>query len=55
MDEQGQSSKEDKHFDWAKNAENAARKAEDKVNQLKKEAQQELHSNKENFNHSDNS
>lgn len=50
MNEHNQSSKEDKNYDWAKNAEDAAKKAEEKVNQLKKEAQQELHNNKENFN-----
>ena len=54
MNEHNQSNKEDKHYDWAKNAEDAAKKAEAKVEQLKKEAQQELHNSKEIFNNTDN-
>ena len=53
MNEHNQSDKEDKNYDWAKNAEDAAKKAEEKVNQLKKEARQELHNDKGNFNNSD--
>lgn len=53
MNEQNKSAKENKHYDWAKNAEDAAKKAETEVNKLKKEAQQELHHGKESFNNAD--
>lgn len=53
MDKQDQSSKENKQYDWAKNAEDAAKKAESEVDKLKKEAQQELHNGKESFNNPD--
>lgn len=53
MNEHKPSAKEDKHYDWAKNAEDAARKAESEVDKLKKEAQQELHHGKDNFNNAD--
>lgn len=33
------------HYDWAKNAENAAKKAEATIDKLKKEAQDELNKN----------
>lgn len=53
MNEHNQSGTENKNYDWAKNAEDAAKKAEEKVNQLKKEARQELHNDKGNFNNPD--
>lgn len=55
MNEHNQSDIEDKNYDWAKNAEDAAKIAEAKVEQLKKEAQQELHYGKEYLNNVDES
>ena len=39
--------------DWAKNAENAAKKAEAEVNKLKREAQEQLNKGNEKFNNPD--
>lgn len=50
MNEHNQSGQEEKNYDWAKNAENAAKKAESEVDKLKEEARQELRKGKENFN-----
>ncbi|QUW23514.1 hypothetical protein JSQ81_08445 [Sporosarcina sp. Marseille-Q4063] len=36
--------------DWAKNAEDAAKRAEDQVSELKKEAQQQLKGSKSSYN-----
>lgn len=53
MNEHNQSDKKDKNYDWAKNAEDAAKIAEAKVEQLKKDAQQELLHGKDNFSNDD--
>ncbi|MDS9473089.1 hypothetical protein [Sporosarcina pasteurii] len=37
------------HYDWAQNAENAAKKAEAEINKIKKEAQEEFNKNKPNL------
>lgn len=33
---------DNKHYDWAQNAENAAKKAEAEIDKIKKEAQEEF-------------
>lgn len=40
---------ENAHYDWAKNAENAAKKAEATIDKIKKEAQSELNKNPSNL------
>lgn len=47
MSKYNPSDNEKKHYDWAKNAEDAAKKTEAKIEQLKEEARQELYNNKE--------
>ncbi|WP_155767466.1 hypothetical protein [Sporosarcina ureilytica] len=45
----GNNSRTDKSYDWAQNAENAAKKAEAEINRIKKEAQEEFNKNKPNL------
>lgn len=40
---------ESNHYDWAQNAENAAKKAEAEIDKIKREAQEEFNKNRPNL------